>query len=516
MMHECPSLIRARRIYTSFKPTKYVESIVVLNGRVVYAGEATEAAQIARDLARSASCGRPRLYEFDGVALPGFVDAHLHVQGIGLYKYSIKLNDVESLDDLLARVSKESKRFSEWIIGRGWDQERMGTWPTRFDLDEVVSDKPVILMRVCGHAAVLNTEAMKRLGLLDDRSSPLIDRGCNGEPTGIVFEELAERAYREAVKSLDPLKLVIEGVNEALKHGITMIGTMDVDEHAFRGLVSAWNMGLLRIRVRAYISKELFDKFYSIGAVPVFGGPFFRISGVKIYMDGSLGARTAWLREPYSDDPGNKGRPLLRAPEVAEVARKAKEWGLDVAAHAIGDAAILEAIKGFRMSDCGCRIEHASLAPPDVLEELSSMNIRVAVQPRFLISDWWAHERLGERTRWLYPFRSMLNKGIVIGFSSDAPVEPLNPLEGVYAAVTRGSLLSYTREEAIDPETALHLYTAGSAQVLGEPRAGCLEPGCFGDLAILSEDPLEVDVEDLPGLRIDATIVGGELVWEKQ
>ncbi len=516
MPAQCPVIVRAPRIYTSFRPTKFVEALTILGDYVVYAGNATEAARIGRDLARSISCGKPRLLEFDGVAAPGFVDAHLHIQGIGVYKHSIKLNDAESLDDLLRRVAEEADRFNEWVIGRGWDQDKLGTWPTRFDLDEVVRDKPVVLMRVCGHAAVLNTRAMEILGYLES-DSPLIDKGCNGEPTGIVYEELAERAYHEAVRSLDALRLVVDGLNELAKNGITLAGAMDVEEHALRGLILAWHSGLMAPRLRVYLSRKLFEKLYSAGFVPSFGGPQFRIMGVKIYMDGSLGARTAWLRRPYSDDEKNSGKQLLASKEVYEIARKASEWRLDVAAHAIGDAAILEALRGYDMAGCRCRIEHASLAPRDVIDKLATLGVRVAVQPRFLISDWWAVERLGaERTRWLYPFRTMLSRGVILGFSSDAPVEPLNPLEGVYAAVTRGALLPHSKEEALDVETALYLYTGGAAQVLNEPRAGCLEPGCYGDVVVLSEDPLSTDIEDIPRISVTATLVGGELVWEKR
>ncbi|KSW12406.1 hypothetical protein CF15_06670 [Pyrodictium occultum] len=512
----CPVVFTAERIYTGFKPTRYVEALALHGGRVVYAGYAAEAARVAREIAGATGCGRPRVMEAGGVALPGFVDAHLHVAGLGAAKYSIDLTDVESMEELLEKVAREAGRFTGWVLGRGWDQERLGGWPTRYELDEAVGDKPVVLLRVCGHAAALNTRAMKLLGLLDS-DSPLVDRGCDGKPTGIVFEELAAKAYREAVRSIDPVQLVLEGASEALRNGVTMAGAMDVDAHGFQGLVLAWRLGLLAIRLRVYLSSELFTQLDRVGAVPALGDEMLRVAGVKAYMDGSLGARTAWLREPYSDDPGARGRRLLSAGELARLAERARRWGLDLAVHAIGDAAVEEALRGMAAAGCRCRIEHASLAPPDLIERMASLGVRAAVQPRFLASDYWAAERLGpRRARWLYPFRSMLSAGVALGFSSDAPVEPVNPLEGVHAAVTRGSLAEYSREEALDVETALHLYTAGSAMVLGETRAGCLEPGCYADIAVLDRDPLEVDVEELPGLRVEETLVAGELAWSRR
>ncbi|ALL01006.1 metal-dependent hydrolase [Pyrodictium delaneyi] len=511
----CPVVYSAERIYTGFKPTRYVEAVTVYGGYVVYAGFLGDAMRAAQEISAAVGCGKPRLVEFDGVIVPGFVDAHLHIRGIGATKYSIDLSDTESLEELLELVRHEADRFNDWVLGRGWDQERLGGWPTRYELDEVVPDKPVVLLRVCGHAAALNTKAMEALGLLES-SSPLVDRGCDGKPTGLVFEELAAQAYREAIQSLDPVRLVVEGAEEALRYGITLAGAMDVDAHVFRGLVAARRMGLLRLRLRVYLSQELFEKLDQLGAVPVLGDNLLRVVGVKLYMDGSLGARTAWLREPYSDEPRSRGRRLLSAEDLANIASRARKWRLDVAVHAIGDAAVEEALRGFAASGCKCRLEHASLAPPDLVEKMASLGVRVAVQPRFLVSDSWAVDRLGPgRARWLYPFRSMLTSGVLLGFSSDAPVEPLNPLEGIYSAVTRGTLAQYTMREALDVETALHLYTAGSALLLGETRAGCLELGCFADMAVLDRDPLEVDVEEITGIGFNATIVAGETVWQR-
>ncbi|ABM80908.1 amidohydrolase [Hyperthermus butylicus] len=512
----CPVLVTARRIYVGFKPTRLVEAIVAVNGLVVYAGSRNDAERIARGLAVAVGCSRPRVLEFtDSYALPGFVDAHLHLRGVGAKLYGIDLSDVRSIEEFKAVVAREVARFESWIIGRGWDQERMGAWPTRYDLDEVVPDKPVVLMRICGHAAVLNTVALKELGFLG-RRSPDIDVGCDGEPTGLVFEKAAEEAYREAVRKLDQVKLILEAARHVLSYGVTLVGDMGVDSEEIYGLVRARFMGLLPLRVRIYLSQSLFEQLERAGVIPIFGDTFLAVKGVKMFMDGSLGARTAWLREPYSDASETRGRSLAGWRDVARLAEAAKRWGADVAVHAIGDAALAEALHGMEAARCRCRIEHASLAPPDLLSVAARLGVRIAVQPRFLVSDTWAADRLGvERVRWLYPFKTMISMGIQVGFSSDAPVEPVNPFEGIYAAATRGAVAGYTRDEALDVETGLHLYTAGSAAILGDRRAGCLEPGCYADIAVVDHDPLEVSVEELPGIRFEASIVGGELVWSR-
>jgi predicted amidohydrolase YtcJ len=513
----CPVLVKASKIYVSFKPTRIVEALVACGGKVVYAGRYDDAKRIAYSLAEAYACGKPRVMDYEGFTIvPGFVDAHMHLRGLGVKIYGIDLSDVGSIEEFKAKLAREASRFSSWIIGRGWDQERMGAWPTRFDVDEAVGDRPAVLMRVCGHAAVLSTAAMRLLGLLEDRENPEIDRGCNGEPTGIVYESTAAKAYEEAVKNLDQLKLVLEASRHVLANGITMVGNMDVGAEEFTSLVRAWNAGLLRLRVRVYLSRRLYEAMLKMGFTPFFGDEMLRVKGVKMYMDGSLGARTAWLREPYSDA-GGTGSPQASWRDVARLASAISQAGGDLAVHAIGDAALEEVLKGFEAAGCRCRVEHASLAPPDLIEKMSRLGVRAAVQPRFLVSDFWAVDRLGRRrVRWLYPFKTMLVSGVSIGFSSDAPVEPVNPLEGVRAAVTRGSLAEYTKDERLDIETALYLYTRGSAAVLGERWAGCLEPGCYADMTVLSADPLEVDVESLPSqVRFEATLVGGELVWSR-
>ena len=472
-------------------------------GQVVYAGWLEEAVRVARLLGDALGC-RPRSTRVEGVVVPGFVDAHLHLASLGFESSGLDLRGVESLEELASLLRREAPRFRDWVYGRGWDQDRLGGWPTRRLLDEAVPDKPVLLMRICGHVAAVNTEALRRLG------KPL-------EGDGLLFEEEAWEAYRAARRSLPAARLVLEAQRVLLENGVTTAATMGADAQELRGLIEAWRSGALRLRVRVYLDRGLAHALHEAGVAPGgLGDDMLRVAGVKLFADGSLGARTARLREPYSDDPGNRGRLLLDARGVAREASLAKSLGLDVAVHAIGDEAVLEAVRGLEAAGVRGRVEHASLTPPDVLEALAVSGARVVSQPRFIVSDYWAPERLGQRTRWLYAYRSMIARGISLGFSSDAPVEPVNPLEGVYAAVARpGPVGDATRGEALDVETALHLYTAGSAAVLGETRLGCLEPGCAADAAVLAEDPLEVAPEALPDIEFLGAMVAGEWAWRR-
>ncbi len=504
-------VIVASKVYVRFKPTRYVESLVSLNGRVVYVGSKEKSLSIARSLSEALGC-REEVVEVDGVVSPGFIDSHVHLAGTAMKKIGINLEGINSIDELLEVVSREATRFREWVYGRGWDQDRLGRWPTRRDLDLVVEDKPVLLVRICGHVAVVNSLALEKLGYLKKES---MNKAMIDYENGLLFEDAVGDAYYSVKKSMDPIKLVVEGSRVLARNGITMASDMGVDEISYIGYLYAYSRGLLSIRTRLYLSEKLFNELDKVGVVPFGGDELLRVVGVKSFADGSLGARTAWLSREYDDDPTTSGKPLLDSGRVVKLARSVKKYGLDLAIHAIGDAAIREVVRGYIDSNCRCRIEHASVAPPSVIEEMAKARVRVSVQPRFIKSDYWVEERLGDRARWVYPFKSFLRLGLEVGFSSDTPVEDPNPFEGIYFAITRGVLSRLSSSESLDVETSMYLYTSGSASILGDHNAGCLEPGCYTDVVVLSHDPLEVYVEEIPSIEVLATMVGGKFVYNR-
>ncbi len=504
-------IVEAERIYTSFSPLKKAESILVLNGRVLAAGRRDKVRAVARAVAETLGVGVEERSYGDAVVVPGFVDAHAHIGGVGFALTGIDLRGSKSIEEFLERVRRGAGRFSDWVYGRGWDHEEMGAWPTRWDIDEVLPDKPAIFIRVCGHVAVLNTMGMERLGLLSSRDR-LVDRTCSGEPTGLVYEELVAKAVEEVKKSLNPLQVVSRAAEEFLRYGVTMVGDMDVSSAWLKGLFALRASTTRMPRVRVYLRLSLFEKFYEMGIRAPVGDDMLRIVGVKAFADGTLGARTAYLSEPYSDDPSTRGVLLMDSESVKRLAEKAQRLGYDVAVHAIGDAALAEVVKGYREAGCQCRVEHASLADDGLVEALATSGARVAVQPHFIHSDSaWLASRLGSRIGYAYRFKTMLVKGVRLGFSSDAPVEPVNPLLGVEAAATRRGLGG--DNERVGLVEALHLHTRGAALVLGEDRAGCLEPGCYADYAVLSHDPVEAGVEGLGSVEVVETVVAGARKW---
>ncbi|PLJ78287.1 amidohydrolase [Infirmifilum sp. SLHALR2] len=398
------------------------------------------------------------------LVVPGMTDAHMHLYSTAISRGRLDLRGVRSLEELREQVRRAvlSAGKGEWVVGRGWDQDKMSEkrFPTRHDIDDVSRDNPVLLVRVCGHAALLNTKAMKILGLLE----PSVEGGKfihveDGKPTGIIFEDLVGYALSkippppaERVKSL--VKTLL---SEYLSYGVTSLHSMSSSRSELELVKSLKESGEFIQEYRAYIDYQSFLEGVHRHYPDL-------VQGVKIFADGSLGARTAALRERYSDGE-TSGSLLLTAEKIAEIAAEAAGEGLETAVHAIGDRAVEEALKASRRAAGKLRVEHASVTPPDLLEVVAELRPRLSVQPHFVLSDTWIAERLGERTKWVYAYKSLLSTGATVMGSSDSPVEPINPWLGIYAAVHRGAIEGlaihdYTWFESLSFEEALTLYVS--------------------------------------------------------
>jgi predicted amidohydrolase YtcJ len=433
------------------------------------------------------------------IVVPGLRDAHTHLLSTALSRRTLDLRGVSSVEELKEAVRKAALEVGPggWVVGRGWDQDKMveRRYPTRHDLDEAAPENPVLLVRVCGHAAVANTRALEKLGLLSGEPEEL--RGMvvreDGEPTGLLVEgavswamEKIPRPGRATLKEL--LRKVIA---EYLRYGVTAVHSMSVDLEELLLVRELELEGELKLRYEAYVKPEL------LGSIPEELRHLVR--GVKAFADGSFGARTAALRERYSDFPGS-GTLLMRAEEIAELARVASSQGLELAVHAIGDRAVEEVLRAAEMLHGWIRVEHASLTPPDLLELFSQLRPAVAVQPHFILSDTWIVERLGERTRWVYAFKSLARTGSTLMGSSDSPVEPLNPWLGVYAAVHRGEpeglpIAGYTGGEKLSLREAVGLY----AQPASRPE----------DIVVLNITKEPVSRDEFASVRAERVFLKG-------
>ncbi|MBO3809205.1 MAG: amidohydrolase [Candidatus Brockarchaeota archaeon] len=509
-------------IYVSFKPTLRVEAAVIVENRVAYVGSEAGA------LSRSRTLGLDNIDLKGKTVLPGFIDAHMHLDSLGVFLNTLDLRGVRSMGELKAGLRNyAAKRAAHWILGRGWDQEMLGEkrYPTRWDIDEAVDDRPVVLSRVCGHVAVVNTRALVLTGLIGGRVPGALKNEA-GVPTGVVMGKALEnvRSMIEEQTTLEERKkLLVDALLHSASQGVTTVGFVSCGSASFKALQELEaELGRLPVRVRAYLNPR--------GAVEMGlqalkrGSPFLKVNGVKLFADGSLGARSALLSKPYSDSPETSGYAGMDEASLQIMVKEACETGMQVAVHAIGDKAIENTLKTFEaVAECSRRlrhrVEHASVLRSDLIEMMRRLCVVVVVQPHFLVTDWWVVSRVGvERAGLVYPFKTLAGN-VKLGLSTDAPVEPLNPWETVYAATTRGKydgipLYQHTAGECLTLEEALHLYTEGSAYaLLEEGELGTLKEGRLADMVIVDKDPFNVTPEEIVKTRVLATLVDGRCMF---
>ncbi len=450
------------RIYSRFIPLEIHENIVIENGKV----KSFESDENAVDL--------------DGkYIIPAFIDSHLHLDEIGLFLNTLDLRGVRSIKEMREKLKKFSEKNSGPIIGHGWDQELLEEkrWPNKNDIDDIVNDRPVILTRTCLHAALVNSYFLEIMGKKGD---------------GIVFENEFE-IFRKKFLSMIPRDLKVKYMEDAVKfvaeNGICAVGFVSCTIESLEIIEELQKKGKLPIHIYVYLNAEDFMKYNFKNE---------NVKGVKLFIDGSLGARTALLSERYNDM-DTYGEQVMDDEYLITMVQKANEMGKDVAIHAIGDRALDIAIEILRKANHGKRIEHASIVRDDQLEKLRGIN--VVVQPHFIISDFWIIDRIGEhRAKYVYRFKDLM-KYTNLSFSTDAPVEPVNPFLTLSAAIKRGreknlSAYSFTENQIIDLKEAYHCYTLGSSKALGIDL-GTLLPGKEANFLILDRDPLATDPEKI-------------------
>ncbi len=487
------------------------DTVVISKGRVVRIGW--------EHSLRDYLVGIRRVDIKGSTVLPPLHDAHSHPHVAG--KYWVSLRGISSVNEFLNKIKSFKERVKPpYVIGRGWDQEALkeGRPPSIDELDEALGEVPAVLIRFCGHVALINSALLRVLrsrGIYDKlvKYMEIID----GRPTGIVFEKGVELALNALPKPSETE--LVNGLRRLLINykslGILYINFMDVDPYYLKALRRA--VGLVSgIHIAAYVSEGYvrdLGRLLSNELVKAVGGSELRIAGVKTFIDGSLGGRTAYLRERYSDADTRgvllKNRRDLRALLNTMISEFKGNAAARLAAHAIGDAALDEFIafaKGLGDRAMSLlRVEHASLSPKDVIESLAELSVPVAVQPHFLVSDWWAERRLGKlRARWLYPFKSMIRNGVKICGSSDYPVEPFDPYLGMSAAASRGNLQYLSHGEGLSLNESLNMY-------LWDPFFGPtrIKKGVRADLIVLNKCLRELNPYDLSIVKPVAIIVSG-------
>ena len=457
-----------------------------------------------------------------GAVFFGFVDSHCHPFEYGWLKRSVDLRGTANITALRLRLMAGVQRANpgEWVTGMGWDQESFpgGAMPHRADIDDITPANPVVLSRICGHIALLNSRAIGVLGL-EANAGVEYERDQAGALSGIVKEKALDNVFASLPRQGERSAADLQSAEaEASRLGLTCLHCILSPEgyrEELAALAALDSAGSLSLRYRVYIPPNAIDFVESEGLRGKPAGGKVRINGVKIYADGSLGARTAALRDPYSDEPTNCGILRYKDEELRQLVERVDSRGYQAIIHAIGDRAVEQAAEALgrvtgTQNPRRHRVEHASLLPRDLRTKMLNHGIRATVQPMFITSDTWAVDRLGEeRVRDLYPIHSMLSEGIVASGGSDSPVESMSPILGMWASMTRGGS---TPQESLTFEQALTLYTSNAESNGLEEPSGSVKVGVPANFTVLDSDTSGMHPALFRKVGVMATVVGGVVV----
>jgi predicted amidohydrolase YtcJ len=470
--------------------------------------------------------------------LPGLIDAHGHVMGLGLGAIRLDLAGTTSLADLQARLKAYAAANPEgWIIGRGWNQELWPDkrYPTAADLDAVVADRPVALERVDGHALVVNRAALKAAAVTAATRDPAggkIERDAAGNPTGLLVDSaMALVESKIPPPSVADRERALARAQEImLGHGLTAVADMGTSAEDWAVMENAARYAQSQVRIMAYSAGlEPLARIARNGPSPWLFGDRLRIVGVKLYADGALGSRGAWLKRPYADQPDTRGLRFLTDAQLREQAGRAAAAGFQPAIHAIGDAANAQVISAYEAlaktysGDRRWRIEHVQVVDPADIPRIGRAGIIASMQPTHQTSDrTMAEARLDPpRLKGAYAWNSIARSGARLAFGSDFPVESPNPFPGLAAAISRQDPNGFPPggwrpEERVSFETALAGFTREAAYAgFAEDRIGSLEPGKWADFILVDRDVSAVDPQSLAATQVLETWVAGKKVWER-
>lgn len=517
-------------IHTMDPSNPLAEALLVYRGRILYAGKNSIARELATQLAVKESV------DLKGACvLPGLTDAHLHFEYISLGLDEINA-EKPTMDEVLREVAVMAARKSAggWISGYGWNHNVWdGQFPRADQLDAVSPDHPVFLEAKSGHAAWVNSYALRLAGITAQTPHPAggeIVHNAAGEPEGTLLEEAVH-----LVKSLIPRPQVDDftgavkrAVQQAHRAGLTSVHDMDTPL-VFAAQQALHQQGELNLRITKSIPLAYLDQAVELGVRTGLGDEMLRVGAVKMFVDGALGPRTAWMLEGFDTAPDNTGIPTTDIEVLRQAVFKANGAGLACAVHAIGDRAnreILdifeEAIQKGLTGSLRNRIEHVQLLSPQDIGRLGKLNVIASMQPLHATSDMFiSDQHWGKRSAGGYALKSQLEHGAVLALGSDCPVETWDPLQGIHAAVTRRRPNGTPDPDGWYPEQRLTVYeavqgyTTGPAYAAGmEDCLGMLKPGFLADCVILDRDIFEIDPMEILHTSVLGTVVDGCFVWQ--
>jgi hypothetical protein len=485
-------------------------------------------------------------------AMPGFNDAHAHLAAGAYVKLEVDLRGAKSVEEFQQRIRVRLKEFgpSEWIIAPGWDHTLwpVKKFPSRQDLDAISTEHPIFCQRVDGHVAVVNSRALKIAGITRETPDPPgghIERdAATGEPTGMLEEDAAMNLVYDRVPPFSEaqrLRAFALVMDEASENGVTsmqdnsIMSANDGDNYGWQNFLVLQKLksdAKQKVRISEWLQFTLpvarLEEMRGAGGTT---DPWLKTGALKALVDGSLGSRTAALLAPYSDDLSTSGILRLDPAALVQMAVERDRAGFQIALHAIGDRGNKIALDAFAVAanangprDRRDRVEHAQVVAPADFARFASLGVVASMQPSHVLTDErWAADRLGpERVKGAYAWHTMERDGVHLAFGTDYPVEPINPLRGIYACVTRelpegGPQGGWQPQEKLPMDDCLRAYTAGSAFAeFEEKRKGTIAPGMLGDIVVFPVDITRIAPRELLSTHVVMTVAGGRVVFEQQ
>jgi len=531
------------KIYTVTEKQPNAEAVIVEGNKIVFVGSETGALDfITSDTELIDLKGR--------MMLPGFIDSHLHMMSGGFYSIGVDLRTARSVSEFVIILKNYvAKHPGKWVTQGRWDNEKWdnNSLPTKDIIDNFSQDTPILIKRIDGHIALANSYALNLAGITKETPDPdgglIVRNSSTGEPNGLLKDlaiDLIDAAVSEPTEE-DYSEAGLSALKDFRKNGITSIHDITynytgdknkplTDLETFQRLEKA---NKLTCRIYSIIPIDYYTNFTKISIQNNFGDDKIKIGSLKAYSDGALGSRTAWFYEPYIDDSTNYGIPY----DVV-INGSLKKWALDadknklqICVHAIGARAngyILDLYKQIAdenpVWDRRFRIEHAQHLRPEDIPRFNEIGVIASVQPYHCIDDGtWAEERIGkQRIKFTHPYKSFLDNDVVVAFGTDWPVAPLNPLFGIYAAVTRRTVddknpEGWIPEQKISVEEAIKCYTLNAAYAsFDENRKGSIEVGKLADMVVLSDDILTIDPVKIKDVTVEMTIFDGEIIYQRK
>jgi predicted amidohydrolase YtcJ len=564
MAQKADLILYNARLYTVDPALPWAQAVACAAGRVLAVGSDEEVLSLADRATQRVDVG-------GRLVLPGLTDAHVHFLQYAIRRQEVSLFGVRDFDEVRRRVRQAVEKAGpdQWVQGWGWDENLWNTPPTAAQLDDIAPHTPVVLARMDMHTWWVNSAAMQQAGITRETPDPpesRLDRDADGNPTGLLREWNAIRLVEPHLPKPNSALLqtwLKEAITEAHQLGLTGIHDQRVQREGrqtFRLFQALRRQGELNLRVHMNIAAEHLAEAAALGLQPGFGDERLWIGHLKAFADGTMGSRTARMIEPFEGEPDNYGLSITPADTLWELAIQANCAGFPLSVHAIGDLAVREVVDVLSelpsmeqgstpMNYWGQggtgeqgrdkispappllrppavlphRIEHVQVIHPDDLPRLSQYGIVASVQPVHLLTDWPTADKVwGKRSRYAYAFRSLLDHGTRLAMGSDAPVAPINPMLGIYAAVTRQDergqpVEGWYPEERLMVAEAIHGYTMGPAYLAGKQEVqGTITPGKWADMVVLSRNLFEIPLAEIAETRVEMTVFAGQVVYRAE